>query len=280
MNFATMVPQEQASSSLNHAHHCSRKGYSTSSNGRKLIANLVSICLCLLFRTDTGIHVNAFQPRASTPFPSLLQYQRLALKQSPQQFANLRLSNNFNNDKDDKVAALEEETKMKVWASRRKSIRKVLKFSESVKYYRIANGVFDDPSDDASEADKKDADRKAALSITAFVVAAAAVILRVGGRAALISGLGLDFASDNPELKDQLDSFLLYVHDSGPYGPLLFILAWTAVKVFCFDAAGVVLALASGIMVSRAIAASIDIFESLRVLFLTTYPATHGIPLA
>ena len=71
----------------------------------------------------------------------------------------------------------------------------------------------------------------------------------MGGRAALVSALGLDFATENPELRDGLDSVLNYAATIGTESELgLFILAWTAVKVFCFDAGGVILALASGIL--------------------------------
>ncbi len=80
-------------------------------------------------------------------------------------------------------------------------------------------------------------------------MAAGAVTLRVGGRAALVSGLGLDFANGNPELKENMDQFLSFASSLGDgTEALLFVLAWTFVKVFCFDAGGVVLALSSGIL--------------------------------
>lgn len=72
--------------------------------------------------------------------------------------------------------------------------------------------------------------------------------LRIGGRAALISALGLDF-TQNPEVKENLNQVMDFTSnmDIGvEFG--LFVLAWTFVKVFCFDAGGVVLALASGIL--------------------------------
>jgi hypothetical protein len=163
------------------------------------------------------------------------------------EFSAIRLSKR---DESKEKDLMEEEVNRKVWDSRRKYIRSVLRFAESVKYYRISNGLLDVADDGRPDAEKKDSDRKFALALTAFVAAAGAVLLRVGGRAALISSLGLDFSSQNPEMKEQLDSFLAYVQESGPYGPLLFILAWTAVKVFCFDAGGLVLAFASGIMES------------------------------
>lgn len=85
--------------------------------------------------------------------------------------------------------------------------------------------------------------------MSAFVVAAGAVTLRIGGRAALVSGLGLDFANGNPELKESMDQFLSFASSLGDgTEALLFVLAWTFVKVFCFDAGGVVLALSAGIL--------------------------------
>ena len=87
------------------------------------------------------------------------------------------------------------------------------------------------------------------MTLTAFVVAAGAVTLRVGGRAALASSIGLDFANDNPELKENMDQFLTFASSLGPGTEvILFVLAWTVVKVFCFDAGGVVLALSAGIL--------------------------------
>ena len=96
---------------------------------------------------------------------------------------------------------------------------------------------------------RRKSDSKAALTLTAFVVAAGAVTLRVGGRAALASSIGLDFANDNPELKENMEQFLTFASSlgAGTEG-LLFIFAWTIVKVFCFDAGGVVLALSAGIL--------------------------------
>jgi hypothetical protein len=71
-------------------------------------------------------------------------------------------------------------------------------------------------------------DGKGAVGFTAFVVAGGAVALRIGGRAALISGLGLDFVTDNPELKDNLDQILLYTDNMDPLAKAgAFIAAWT-----------------------------------------------------
>ncbi len=51
-------------------------------------------------------------------------------------------------------------------------------------------------------------DARYALNVMAFVVAVGAVLLRFGGRAALVFALGLDFATENPELRDGLGAVL------------------------------------------------------------------------
>jgi uncharacterized membrane protein YdjX (TVP38/TMEM64 family) len=92
-------------------------------------------------------------------------------------------------------------------------------------------------------------DGKLAISLTAFVVAGGAVALRVGGRAALVSAVGLDFVTDNPDIKQNLDQILTYADNMDPLTKgAAFVAAWCAVKVFCVDFAGVALALSSGIL--------------------------------
>ena len=148
---------------------------------------------------------------------------------------------------DEEYDRLLEEARLKVYSDRRRTIRWVLKNAESTKNYRVANNLVPDLDPETGKPIKSDG--KSAVTITAFVVAGGAVLLRLGGRAALVSALGLDFASENPELKDGLESVLGYASTMGTESELfLFILAWTVVKVFCFDAGGVILALASGIL--------------------------------
>ena len=151
-------------------------------------------------------------------------------------------------DEDEReLKRVEEESRMKILTDRRKTIRGILKAAEGTKNYRLQNGYVPEIDEETGKPIKSDA--QSALGITAFVVAAGAVALRIGGRAALVSALGLDFANDNPELRDGLDSVLGYASTIGTEAELgLFVLAWTFVKVFCFDAGGVVLALASGIL--------------------------------
>lgn len=140
-----------------------------------------------------------------------------------------------------------EEARVKILSDRRRTIRGILKAAEGTKNYRLANAYVPELDPETGKPYKSDA--QSALTLTAFVVAGGAVLLRVGGRAALVSALGLDFATENPQLKDGLDSVLNYGSTIGMESELaLFVLAWTAVKVLCFDAGGVVLALASGIL--------------------------------
>mmetsp|Transcript_3758 Transcript_3758/g.7868 ORF Transcript_3758/g.7868 Transcript_3758/m.7868 type:complete len:573 (+) Transcript_3758:133-1851(+) len=141
----------------------------------------------------------------------------------------------------------EEETRLKILLTRRQNIRDMLKNAESQRNYRLENDIVPELDPETGEPYKSDS--KAALTLTAFVVAAGAVTLRVGGRAALVSAVGLDFANENPELKENMDQFLNYAAslDQG-LEALAFVAAWTIVKVFCFDAGGVVLAFSAGIL--------------------------------
>jgi uncharacterized membrane protein YdjX (TVP38/TMEM64 family) len=92
-------------------------------------------------------------------------------------------------------------------------------------------------------------DGKLAVTASAFVVAGGAIALRIGGRAALVSTLGLDFITNNPELQGQMNQVLEFSDSMDPIAKAgLFTLAWTLVKVLCVDAGGVVLALSSGIL--------------------------------
>ena len=143
-------------------------------------------------------------------------------------------------------AAVEEEARLKVLQDRRKSIRGFLKSAEAVRNLRLTQGWVPELDEDGKAVQS---DGKSAVTLTAFAVAAGAVVLRVGGRAALVSAVGLDFAKDNPELKANLDQILQASDSMDPATKAaLFTAAWTAVKVLCFDAGGVALALSSGIL--------------------------------
>eukprot|EP00977_Amphora_coffeiformis_P017249 scaffold5533_cov159-Amphora_coffeaeformis.AAC.5 len=147
---------------------------------------------------------------------------------------------------DPEDAKVVEEVRLNVLESRRIMIRWTLRNAESVRNLRLKNGWVPELDEDGKP---MKSDGKAALTLTATVVAIGAVILRVGGRAALVSAVGLDFMSDNPELKQNLDQILTTAETMDPITKLaLFTAAWTGVKVLCFDAAGVALALSSGIL--------------------------------
>jgi len=152
-------------------------------------------------------------------------------------------NNDGEEDYDEETMMILNEQRLKVWKERRKNIRSTLKFAENIQNFRLENNI------GVNEEEQDGEDAKFAIGVTAAVVAVGAVVLRVGGRAALVSGLGLDFMSSDPELMNQLNSFLDACNGLGPvFEPLVFVAAWTLVKVLCFDAGGVVLALASGIL--------------------------------
>lgn len=101
---------------------------------------------------------------------------------------------------DPKEAAIIEENRRDILKARRGQIRWTLRTAESIRNFRLSQGFFASEIDPETGRPKK-SDGKMAVSLTALVVAIGAVTLRVGGRAALISAVGLDFVTDNPELK-------------------------------------------------------------------------------
>jgi len=140
-----------------------------------------------------------------------------------------------------------EEARLRILTARRQQIRQVLKSAEGVRTLRLAKGWV--PELDETTGKPVSSDGKVALSVTAFVLAAGAIALRVGGRAALVSAVGLEFLTDSPELQQNLETVLTTAETMDPATKaLLFAAAWTAVKVTCFDAGGVALALAAGIL--------------------------------
>lgn len=87
---------------------------------------------------------------------------------------------------------------------------------------------------------------------SAFVASAAAVLLgatllRFGGRAALVSVLGLDIVADLG-IGDQIDQVLQYAEQAGGWTVVAFIGAWMIAKVFLIDVIAIALAFSSGIL--------------------------------
>lgn len=173
-------------------------------------------------------------------------YSSLVTRRTYPEFYNpsLQLFNGDDEGKDE--ATIEEEARIGIWTARRGQIRWALRSAEAIRNVRISNGWVPDLDE---EGNPIKSGGKFALTATAFVVAAGAVALRIGGRAALVGAVGLDFLTDNPELQSQMNQVLTFSETMDPILRLaLFCLAWTAVKVSCFDAGGVVLALSSGIL--------------------------------
>eukprot|EP00586_Coscinodiscus_wailesii_P020699 CAMPEP_0172513998 /NCGR_PEP_ID=MMETSP1066-20121228/257014_1 /TAXON_ID=671091 /ORGANISM="Coscinodiscus wailesii, Strain CCMP2513" /LENGTH=571 /DNA_ID=CAMNT_0013294499 /DNA_START=254 /DNA_END=1967 /DNA_ORIENTATION=+ len=193
-------------------------------------------------RTITHFHISTEPPQNNPSIKNTNDSDTIITKSPPHKQRNYDPSFKMNdNNYDEKL----EEARLRVLSSRRSQVRQTLKFAESTRTYRLENDLV--PPDDDDEASAEST--KSALALTAGIVAVGALTLRIGGRAALVSGLGLDFAKDNPELKGSLDSVLEYTNgmDIGVEAGL-FVLAWTFVKVFCFDAGGVILALSAGVL--------------------------------
>ena len=178
----------------------------------------------------------------------MMARRRTAASSCRSRLYNAAKNNNNNSRKSEKEQQDEEEqARLSIYQARRQQIRQVLRAAESMRQFRLQKGYV--PDVDPATGKPIKSDGQVAVAATAFVLAAGAIALRVGGRAALISAVGLDFLADSPELKDNLENILTTSEsmDIGTKG-LLFTLAWIAVKVLCLDAGGVVLALAAGIL--------------------------------
>ncbi|KAG5180252.1 hypothetical UPF0043 protein [Tribonema minus] len=137
------------------------------------------------------------------------------------------------------MAKIEDEH-VKIWSSRRTMIRGALYTARAAAAVRGKFGGDGSP-------DSTGAAAKNAVLLTAFAVAAGAATIRIGGRAALLSVLGLDFMADSG-IKGSLDGGLDFVQNAGVYKYLLFAAGWLASKTLCADFLSVILALISGIL--------------------------------
>ena len=140
-----------------------------------------------------------------------------------------------------------------IWTARRKIVRTVVS-PQLKKEWLDEQELINNPElrntespEDLEEKNKKE--QQATVVITAGVVAIAGVILRLGGRGALVSALGLDFATDT-ETVQQIQSFVDAIgpNSIGAFSYLAFLGCWTIAKVFCIDAVTIILALSSGIV--------------------------------
>ena len=211
-----------------------------------LVAALILVDPCQAFiGARSQSLVKTQQCNVPLPSPSSFTDALTATGRPSSATACLRLFNNDNEGKDE--ATIEEEARLRIWESRRGQIRSTLKSAENLRNFRLKNGFV--PEIDEETGKPVQSDGKFALSATAFVVAFGAILLRVGGRAALINTLGLDFLTENQELQTQMNQVLEFSDSMDIFTKLgLFSAAWTVVKVSCFDAGAIPLALSSGIL--------------------------------
>ncbi len=137
-----------------------------------------------------------------------------------------------------------------IWTSRRKIVRALT--ASTINAEKKAEEKRKEKGEDLNLSKEEIQSRrnKATIAITAGLVAVGGVILRLGGRGALISILGLDFAKDSA-ISEQLTGLINNIGPDGPFGYasyLGFVALWLGAKVFCVDALTIVLALSSGII--------------------------------
>ena len=117
---------------------------------------------------------------------------------------------------------------------------------------RGAYGVLVNWKEDEREEIEADDRDPAETTKTAFVVSAAvvvvgALVLRLGGRAALVSLVGLDMIGELG-IGDNVDAVIAQANALGPLAVLAFFLAWVVAKVALVDVLSIALAFSSGII--------------------------------
>lgn len=127
-----------------------------------------------------------------------------------------------------------------LWRVRRKLVRTAA--TPLFKYALEASAVEKETKVD----EKKQNSLQQSTLITVAFVAISAAVLRIGGRAALVSVLGLDFINNN-EIRDSMNGFLDYFHGLGTEATYaVFFLAWLVAKTLCIDFLTIILAVSSG----------------------------------
>lgn len=127
-----------------------------------------------------------------------------------------------------------------IWRIRRKIVRACL--TNEAKE-RLKTEEYGQESDEK----KRDKRAKITLAISAFFVTVGAAVFRLGGRAAFVQLLGLDFLA-NEDLKGQLDTFVDSFTALGEWRYAAILGCWILAKLFCVDFATLVLALSSGVL--------------------------------
>jgi len=88
---------------------------------------------------------------------------------------------------------------------------------------------------------------KSAFTASVGAVLVGVLVIRLGGRAALVSVLGLDLVAELG-IGDQIDQVLQYADQAGGWTVLVFILGWVFAKVFLIDFVSLALAFSSGVL--------------------------------
>ena len=99
----------------------------------------------------------------------------------------------------------------------------------------------------SEETDRNAEATKSAFAASATAVLVGAFVIRLGGRAALVSVLGLDLVADLG-LDEQINSAIEYADALGGLAVVGFILAWVVAKVFLVDVLSIALAFSSGVI--------------------------------
>ncbi|KAH8064249.1 phosphatidic acid-selective phospholipase [Aureococcus anophagefferens] len=140
----------------------------------------------------------------------------------------------------------------RTWSARRKLARAA--FDAQLGWNRIDDEAADEA--DAAGADAEPTSDAAANTVgtTAFGVVVVALVLRFGGRAALLQVLGLDVAADT-EIAQRIDDFVAWSHSfdviPGYEDATLLLLycgAFIVAKVGCVDPLTFALAISSGVL--------------------------------
>jgi len=133
-----------------------------------------------------------------------------------------------------------------------KAIRSTLENANTWREFRISTGLI--PEIDADTGKRIKSDSKFIVATSAALVAIGIFTIRLGGRVALISAIGLDFSNDNPQYRASMDQFmdaamsLGHGHSHYHLKELAFFGCWILTKVFIFDFGAIVLALSAGIL--------------------------------
>jgi len=143
------------------------------------------------------------------------------------------------------VCRMTDKTLESSWKGRRIIARKV--FDAKVAFDEEERQLKEEEENDEDK-DAREESAKSAVASTAFGVAIVALILRFGGRAALLNVLGLNAEADE-ELSKQVADIVAWKESLPPavfFGG--YTLLWTAAKTLCFDGLSLGLALASGVL--------------------------------